>query len=278
MLDAIDALAALEKVGTVSEAAVRLRLTQSAVSKRLQALQAAVGFPVLEPDGRRVRLTAAALDFLERARPLVAELRRLTRPAAAAATPSFSLALADSIASSWGPAVVAGALRGLDLSLDLHAHRSVLVIESVRLGRYDIGLCTESPAARDLIEHPLVDEPMVLVEARSPARALISIEPTSATWRAIHPLLRRHHPGLLAAPLVAVESFGAVAQMVKAGFGDGLLPLGLARETNLARRGRPLPGVSRRVVIYTRKTVHQQAGFVALRQRLVEAAARRLRG
>src|SRR4051812_31719446 len=155
MLEEIEALAALAQLGTVSEAAVRLRLTQSAVSKRLQALQAAVGFPVLEPDGRRVRLTAAALDFLERARPLVAELRRLTRPAASAATASFSLALADSIASSWGPAVVAGALRGLEVSLDLHAHRSVLVIESVRLGRYDIGLCTKSPAARDLVEHPL---------------------------------------------------------------------------------------------------------------------------
>ena len=39
MLDGIDALIALDQFGTVSEAATRLRLTQSAVSKRIQALQ-----------------------------------------------------------------------------------------------------------------------------------------------------------------------------------------------------------------------------------------------
>ena len=38
----IEALAALAQFGTVSEAATRLRLTQSAVTKRLQALQRAV--------------------------------------------------------------------------------------------------------------------------------------------------------------------------------------------------------------------------------------------
>ena len=41
MLDDIDALAVLAQLGTVSEAAARLRLTQSAVSKRLPALQEA---------------------------------------------------------------------------------------------------------------------------------------------------------------------------------------------------------------------------------------------
>jgi DNA-binding transcriptional LysR family regulator len=49
MLEGIDALIALEKFGTVSEAATRLRLTQSAVSKRIQALQRAIGLKLVEP-------------------------------------------------------------------------------------------------------------------------------------------------------------------------------------------------------------------------------------
>jgi len=49
MLEGIDALIALERFGTVSEAAVRLRLTQSAISKRIQALQRTVGFRLVEP-------------------------------------------------------------------------------------------------------------------------------------------------------------------------------------------------------------------------------------
>ena len=103
MLAGIDALIALERYGTVSEAAVRLRLTQSAVSKRIKALHDALGFDLVEPDGRRIRLTSQAVTFLERARPLVAELRGLRTPPQSASMSSFSLALADSIASSWGP-------------------------------------------------------------------------------------------------------------------------------------------------------------------------------
>jgi DNA-binding transcriptional LysR family regulator len=280
MLEGIEALVALEQLGTISEAATRLRLTQSAVSKRLQALRATVGFDLIEPDGRRVRLTPRGLDFAARARPLLAELRALTRPVEGPSVTSLSLALADSIAASWGPEVVSRALAALPgLRLDLHAHRSVLVVESVRLGRYHAGLCAAPPPATDLIQHELVAEPLVLVHAALGARAdrrrpLISIEPTSATWRAVEPLLRQHHPELLGARLVPVESFGAALQMVKAGFGDGVVPLGLVMATRLPRRAyRTLSGVERRIALLTRKTVDHLQSFRGLREQ-VEAAAR----
>jgi DNA-binding transcriptional LysR family regulator len=148
MLAGIEALVALQKLGTVSEAAIRLRLTQSAVSKRLQALQHAVGFKLVEPDGRKIRLTSEAIGFLEQAAPLVAELRGLTKPVQSGSVTHFSLALADSIASSWGPRVVRVALQGLrGISVDLHAHRSVLLIEYVRLGRTTLG-CVRIPRRR----------------------------------------------------------------------------------------------------------------------------------
>lgn len=274
MLNGIDALIALEQFGTISEAAVRLRLTQSAVSKRIQELQRAVGMRLIERDGRRVRLTVSGIDLLERARPLVADLRGLASPQHGAAS-SFSIALADSIASSWGPAVIQRALRGLDaVSVQLHAHRSVLLIESVRLGRYHIGMSTDLPAARDLIHYPLIEEPMVLIRAQPGARGasphpLISIEPTSATWRAIEPHIREHQPLLLARRLVPVETFSATVQMVKAGFGDGLVPLGLAIEMGFdKRRYRRLDGVTRNIALVTRKTVNQLANFQRLRERL----------
>ena len=279
MWDAIDALIALEKFGTVTEAATRLRLTQSAVSKRIRALQDAVGFALVEPDGRRVRLTPEAIGFLERARPLVAELRGLTAPVATRSSAHFSLALADSIASSWGPSVLRGVLGRLrGIRVDVHAHRSVLVIESVRLGRYDAGLCTESPSAKDLVQHPIVDEPLVLVLSGLASKwdralSLITIEQTSATWRAVQPLLQLHHPALLARELVFVESFGAVLQMVRAGFGNGVLPLGLAMDMKIPRRSvRPLPGVARRIALFTRKSLHQESSFASFRDDLAAAA------
>jgi DNA-binding transcriptional LysR family regulator len=283
-LEGIDALVALQTFGTVTEAATRLRLTQSAVSKRIQALQNEVGFRLVEADGRRVRLTSRATDFLSRARPLVAELRALTRHAGPEGAPRFSLALADSVAASWGAAVVAAAQRSLPgLALELHAHRSVLVVESVRLGRYDIGLCTAPPPTPDLVEHELVSEPMVMVSAggaprgrrggRDARRPLLTIESSSATWRGVLPALREHHPRLFLRPIVQVESFGAVVQMARAGFGDGLVPLGLAVDLRVPRaERRELAGVARRLVLLTRKTVQSSPSFAALHAELARAA------
>jgi DNA-binding transcriptional LysR family regulator len=79
MLEGIEALIALEKYGTVSEAAIRMRLTQSAVSKRIHALQDELKVKLVEPDGRRVRLTADGYQFLNKARPLIIEIKILPR-------------------------------------------------------------------------------------------------------------------------------------------------------------------------------------------------------
>jgi DNA-binding transcriptional LysR family regulator len=281
MLDGIEALLALDKFGTVSEAATRLRLTQSAVSKRIQALQQSVGFRLVEPDGRRVRLTSQGINFLERARPLVAELRGLTTPVESGSLTNFSLALADSIAASWGPGVVRRALHGLPrIGVELHAHRSVLLIESVRLGRYHIGLCTDPLTAKDLIHYPVFDEPLVLIFSALGHKSqkntpLISIEPGSATWRAVEPSIKQHHPELLRRQFIPVETFSAAVQMVKAGFGDGLAPLGLAMGMGLDRKCyRTLPKIQRRVSLLTRKTIHQLESFGLLRDQLVQATAR----
>jgi DNA-binding transcriptional LysR family regulator len=280
MLDGIEALIALEKFGTVSEAATRLRLTQSAVSKRIRGLQAAVGYPIVEPHGRRVRLTAQGVRLLERARPLVAELRALAGPAEAAEASTFSMALADSIAASWGPAAIMRALGQVPgIALELHAHRSVLLIESLRLGRYQIGLSTDVPTARDLIRYPVIDEPLVLVNRRCARRnggdaPLITIEPGSATWRTLEPALRKDHPALYRRSRIGVESFSAAVQMVKAGFGDGLVPLGLARELKLdARCYREVAGLTRRVALFVRKTVNHAPGFARFRDALMREAA-----
>jgi DNA-binding transcriptional LysR family regulator len=275
MLDGIEALIALEKFGTVSEAATRLRLTQSAVSKRIHALQNTVGYKLVEPHGRRVRLTASGLRLLERARPLVADLRALATPADGQTVASLSMVMADSIAASWGPAAIRRALKDLPgVALDLHAHRSVLLIESLRLGRYHIGLSTDIATARDLIRYPVIEEPMVLVNCgcvrkASNERPVITIEPGSATWRAMDAVMRKDHPELYRRHRIGVESFSAAVQMVRAGFGDGLVPLGLARALKLdARCYRPVDGLVRKVALYTRKTVSQTPTFTRFRDAL----------
>jgi DNA-binding transcriptional LysR family regulator len=274
ILDGVEALSALERWGTASEAAIRLRLSQSAVSKRLTTLSREVGFAVTEPRGRRLEITPAGLELIERARPLLASLRELALKPVSASPSSFSLALAESIAASWGPWVVADALAGLpEVRVELHAHRSVLLLEAVRLGRYHVGLSTPAASPPDLLQIPLYDEPMVHVRSGHRDR-LITIEPSSATWRAIEPALR-HHPELSQRERVPVESFSAALQMVRAGFGDGLVPLGLVLQSELPLDSYTvLPTLTRPISLQVRKTVHHLARFASLRDALVEATSR----
>jgi len=283
MLDGIEALQALERCGTVSEAALSLRLTQSAVTKRIQALQNEVGFALTAPEGRRLRLTQAARTLLDRARPLLAELKNLSKPTSNRGVLTMSIAMADSIASSWGPGILREVLRKKSkLELRLHAHRSALVIEAVRLGRYQIGLCSTAPGITDLVSFPVLSEPFVLVHARQQKKMrkdlpLITIEAESATWPAIagevgaHPLLKNLE-------IVRVESFSAAFQMAAAGFGHALVPVGLAKAMRAKRGGyRSLPQIRREISLFTRKTVSQQEAFLEFAKAL-EARSRKLQG
>ena len=70
MISYIEALEALAQEGTMIRAGTRLRLTQSAISKRIQALEDELRQPLIEKRGRRVALTPQAVQFLEKTRPL----------------------------------------------------------------------------------------------------------------------------------------------------------------------------------------------------------------
>ncbi|NUU22954.1 MAG: LysR family transcriptional regulator, partial [Streptomycetaceae bacterium] len=67
----------LDQRGTVSAVAEALHLTPSAVSQQLTALARETGVRLLEPAGRRVRLTGAARVLLRHADELFAQLERV---------------------------------------------------------------------------------------------------------------------------------------------------------------------------------------------------------
>ncbi|MBK7960755.1 MAG: LysR family transcriptional regulator [Bdellovibrionales bacterium] len=221
---------AIDKSGTVSEAAVHLRLTQSAVSKRVQALETEVGYQVVERDGRRLRLTSAGIDLLSRAKPLLVEIEGLKFSNKLHEIRVFSIGISDSIASSWGPAVLRRAINLMpDLKLEVHVHRSTLVIENVKLGRYDLGLVTGHSPVGGLISTTLGTEEMVLLgkRKRSENKPVLTIETASATWREIGAAATTH-PQFQDKRFEYVESFAAAAQMAREGFGQALVPTGMA--------------------------------------------------
>lgn len=267
MLEGIEALIALEKYGTVSEAAIRMRLTQSAVSKRIQALQDELKVKLVEPDGRRVRLTADGYQFLNKARPLIIEIKSLTQNLDKTNLSHFALGLSDSIAGSFGPHVVSETLKTLKtLGLDFHVHRSLMLLENISLGKYQLGICTFDENRKDLYSAHLIDEPLVLLHSEfrnRPSRSvpLITIEENSATWKNAGSHLRREYPLLFQNNVMYVESFLAVYQMTKVGLGNGIIPLGMAREFNLKKESYKKLKVTRTISLVTRKTIAQMDFF-----------------
>lgn len=239
MIERLEALAALQRTGTLGRAAAQLRITQSAASKRIAALEAELGRVLVEPQGRRLRLTAEAERLLEEARPLLARLREVLSAQSGARPTPLLIAATDSLLASWLPASLRAALDRLPgLHVELHAHRGPMLLERVRSGDYAIGLCPALPGDKELVVRELAREPMVIVPARLeplPQAQQIdvwAIETQSLTWEAISTRLPRikRNVGFSIQVVSRVESFTALVQLARAGFANALVPIGVARE------------------------------------------------
>ncbi len=261
MIEGLEALIALERTGTISEAAAQLRLTQSAVSKRIQALQNEMKFAVIEPDGRRVSITARGHALIDQARPLISELKNLRHLQVVNELTQFSIGISDSIAASWGPRLIRlAAKKEKGIQFNMHVHRSTLVEENVKLGRYHLGLCVSSVIDKNLVSEIISEEPMVLLANRFDplitSKKLITIEINSATWKAVGDKVMKH-PKLKDFELTYVESFSAIVQMVQEGFGHGLVPMGVALTMGAPKKAIQLliPNIRREIKLISRKNI-----------------------
>jgi DNA-binding transcriptional LysR family regulator len=287
VLAPLEALLALQELGTMTRAATRLRISQSAVSKRVAALEAELGAKLLERDGRRVRLTPMGESLAARARPLVAELRASLAPEAGDRDAPLSLAVSESILASWGAVALANVRARLPrLRLALHAHRSPVAVDAVRSGRVLLAIVAGARlAARDLVVEPLGREEMVIAPSglarltlRRGALSVMAIEEGSATARALRPALAElaRERGITLEIERRVESFACLVQLARAGLGHALVPRGIALAMGIpdgALLRLPGPGLWRPVSLVARKTTLQRPAVEAFRSALAPALA-----
>lgn len=266
MLDQLDALRALQATGTTAAAARQLRVSQSAVSKRIAALEREVGLPLTEPVGRGLRLSSAGERLLHAAEPLVVRLRDALR-AASAAPELIALGATDSLWCSWLPEALVG-LGGPRLAP--HAHRGPLLVDRVRRGALDLALCAASELP-DLQAVTLGHEAFVLV---GEGETIWCVERGSLTWERLRGRISRFCPELT--PTAHLESFAAIARMARAGLGRALVPEGIARAAGL--EGAPLPGLSRPVTALIRPGAAETPWMRALVAALGEAVRGQLSG
>jgi DNA-binding transcriptional LysR family regulator len=165
-------LRVVDQVGTITAAAGSLHLTPSAVSQQLRALSHELAVPLLEPEGRRVRLTPAAHSLLKHADDLAArweEARGELRAYAEETGGTLRLAGFPSVLPAL--AVPAGEeLRRREPLLDLRIIEleTADAYERLLVGEVDIAITLPNlggPTADDprFDQQPLLDEPQDLL-------------------------------------------------------------------------------------------------------------------
>ncbi|MDA0709024.1 MAG: LysR family transcriptional regulator [bacterium] len=267
MIANLEALGALAETGTMTRAATSLRITQSAVSKRIATLEAETGQKLIEPLGRRVRLTPAGVRLLEKTQPFLTGLRDAIAGDSPTRGGRIVIGISESILCSWGPNLLAQVRATIpDLEFTVNTHRSPVVIDQVRSGEYMLALCTsEQRDAPDLKAELLYEEPMVIVPSRlkfvdlsaQHALPVITIEPHSITWRCLARRLRDQASSwpFKLEVVQTVQSFASIAQMARAGLGHGLVPIGVAQALAVPPEALihfPKPGLTRPISLVGR--------------------------
>jgi DNA-binding transcriptional LysR family regulator len=171
-------------MATVAEA---ISLTPSAVSQQLAALERAAGVRLLEPAGRRVRLTPAGQLLAERAEPILGALREAADEVAALgadATGELRVASFPSVAAALCPTVIRS-------FAERHpSHR-------IRLSEMDTAASVSAVVAGD-VDIAIIDEPYLPLAEQQPAVAYRELlaDPLYCVLPAGHRLAARRSVGL----------------------------------------------------------------------------------
>jgi DNA-binding transcriptional LysR family regulator len=134
-------------LGSIGRAAIRLNVSQPALTKRLQALEALAGVPLLERSPRGVTLTPPGRRLYTEARRLLEQAEIVERLMLGLARTSGPLRIAASHSAS--EAIVADALASDhgDDAIELLTANSHVVRSLVAEGRVDLGIAAGRPGA-----------------------------------------------------------------------------------------------------------------------------------
>jgi DNA-binding transcriptional LysR family regulator len=231
--------------GTITAAAEELGFTPSALSHQLRTLSRDLGTPLLEPDGRRVRLTAAGRSLLSRADGLIAhweDIRADMHQASGHSLGRLRLAGFSTAAAAMLPSVATAATRAFPRSLvriieaDPQACFDMLLAEAVDVAVV-VGT-TDLPPTDDprFDQHPLFEDALdLLVPMGHPLADQESVHLSDAAeeeWIMDRPGSAHHHlvsTACAAAGFNPRQAHEAVewdtgAALVAAGFGVALVP------------------------------------------------------
>ncbi len=101
-LPGLRALEALDRLGSASAVAAELALTQSAISRQIQTLEAQLGVTLVSRERRRLALTPAAQDYVSQIRPALQQIAQASMRLQVAPTGgTINLAILPTFGMRW---------------------------------------------------------------------------------------------------------------------------------------------------------------------------------
>lgn len=236
----LETLAAIREHGTLSDAADRLHVTQSALSHQLRELEDRLGTQLLNRRTRPLRFTTAGLRLLKLAEEVLPRMRNAERELlklAGGRTGRLHLAIECHSCFQWlMPALDAFRLQWPDVSLDLSAAFSFAPLPALVRGDLDL-VITSDPVALEAVRYvPLFRYELVLaVATRGPLaqRKTVSPEQLAEYTLITYPVERDRldiftaflePAGVEPAALRTAELTPMMVQLVASGRGVAALP------------------------------------------------------
>jgi DNA-binding transcriptional LysR family regulator len=226
---------------SISRAAEKLFITQSAMSSRIAALESELGVLLLDRRDKQFRLTVAGIRFFGHAQRLLALQRDvLAEMGSAGGAPravSLRVGAIESVLHSWliqWLQQIRASHPGL--ALELTVETTPVLVDQVQRGALDLIFAALPAVGEGLRSRALPSMEMVFVGHRDqqrkrrytlaelaalPDMELLTFQRGSQPWVGLQELLREADMDV---PVHAISSISAMVQLVEAGFGVATLP------------------------------------------------------
>ena len=277
-LATLNAFIAIAELGSFSEAAERLHLTQPAVSKRIASLEQQLSVRLFDRLGREVSLTEAGRALLPRAYQILNVLddtRRALTNLNGEISGRLTLATSHHIGLHRLPPLLRAFTRAYpQVALDIQFLDSEVAYEEVLHGRAELAVITLAPETREPVHAVAVwDDPLDFVAApehplaRSKAISLADVAHHPAVFPGgntfTHHIVRRLFEAQGLTPNIAMSTnyLETIKMMVSIGLAWSVLPRTMLDE-QVARL--PLPGIQ----------LTRQLGYISHTERTLSNAAR----
>lgn len=237
-------LHAIAETGTFRQAAVTVGMSQQAVSSRVHAAEAALGFSLVDRTRKGSTLTSRGQlitewsgDYLAAAHALALAVRTLRPDGAHVLTVAASQTISEQFIPQWMSAFRQRS--GGDAQLRLTSGNSAFVIDQIRLGAASVGLIETPEIPAGLASATIrVDELVVVVAPTHPwarrtkplaaeelaGEALVTRETGSGTRRTLELALSEARPGVIFhEPVAVLATTSAIRAAVASGVGPAVL-------------------------------------------------------